>query len=132
MNEDEKILSLLREGRPAGPQAGVRERVVAAALDVRRRERRRWLRVASAAAVWLVVIVSCLLAERRESARTEMLVDGSRESSARREADALAAEFRDIPGAKGIAERMLMCREETEAALWAAQIRAELKTLSEE
>jgi hypothetical protein len=78
------------------------------------------------------VIVSGTLAEHRESARTEMLLDGSRESTAQREADAFAAEFRDIPGAERLAQRMLVCRVQTGPARWPAEIRMELKTLGKE
>ncbi len=132
MSDDGKIIELLRTAAPAAPPAELRERVIAGARNARGRARRGWLVSAGIAAAWLAIVVSGFVVERREATVTAALFDGAREPAAVREADAFAREFRDIPGAEGLAERMLVCRVETGPALWTAQVRAELKTLSKE
>ncbi len=112
MSDDRDILRLLNEGRPEGPRPDLREKVLAAARDARRRERRWWGRVLASAAVWLVIVVTGAALEHRESARTAALVHGSRESAAQRDAEFLARELRDIPGAEALARRMLLARAE--------------------
>lgn len=132
MSDEGKIIELLRAAAPAAPPVELRGKVLAGARDARRRARRGWFAAAGIAAAWLAIVVSGFVVERREATVTAALLDGAREPAAVREADALAREFRDIPGAEGLAERMLVRRVETRPVWWTAQVRAELKTLSKE